>query len=232
MHAERPPERDAILRIRQAFGANWTTITASGCLLLVLLLAVQHIKLRGELGGCAFYRTSLEQTVRFNIGLAGLVGRPIYEVLGDDLSSRAEEAKAANGQIVVVYNTMVCQKCLKDGLGTLREYRGRLEERGLGVLAAIGSSGEATQQYTLGLRQAGLLPFPFRYLENRQLEEGLPMQIDERYIETPLFFHVGADGRIRMAFKPDRWRMQDVDAWLDGVLAALRSQRELALARP
>lgn len=212
---------------------NWTVWAAAACFVAVLSLAIQYVHLRGRVGEVDFQKSSLERTVQFNLYLTCFVGYSFVEILGETLTlSDPTPDGTTRSRILVAYNSLACRQCVRDGLEILAKNQQRLEEGGISTIAVIGSTGEGTREQALALRQDGLLNFPLHFSDDAALSERLPFQAQGRSIETPLFFLVDQKGVIRLAFKPDRWRMTDVQLWLDGILKSIPLHRNWSSQNP
>ncbi len=200
---------------------NASFLIVAASLVFVLLLAVQNRRWRSEWAQKAGELERLEETWSYHSELDRYVGHPFPALLADSALSVLREG-ARQGFILVVFSPTVCRTCLKDGLWILAEHRSDIEQVGLEPLALVGEAGLKTREEMASLKLSGLVGFRFQYVNPEALEELLPVIVDSKYIEGPLYFHTDENLRVIRAFKPDCWRLKDLERWIRQIVNGTR----------
>src|SRR6185437_8751684 len=128
----------------------------------------QNGRLRGQLAYAAATASAartLEVTLRRNIQLAALDGRPLPEPLAQKVREGlgARLLRLNRGVLLVAYTPMVCERTLNDGLRSLQNSRA-LRASGLALYALVGERSPRDRERALLLREDGLLDFPIGFL--------------------------------------------------------------------
>ncbi len=194
---------------------------------MLFLLIQQNIRLKQETRELQAENSKDSSFYRFNMDLGRYLGKPLPVNLETDEpkdheSTAGESTEGGSNdqdQIVMVFNPMVCGKHVEDGLQTLTRYAERLEENRLATVAMIGVAGLRDKSFALRLRSAGHLPIPFVYKKAEELRAAFPLETEHTYVDTPIYFWIGADQTVKAAFKPGREDSQSLDAWLGLLLS-------------
>lgn len=196
---------------------NASLLVVAASLAFVLLLAAQNRRWRNEWAQKARELERLEEAWAYNSELGKYLGHPFPDLLADSALSPWGKG-VRHGFILVVCSPTVCQTCLQAGLQILAERGSEFMESGLEPFAVVGDAGLKTREGMAGLTQSGLVSFRFQYVKPEALEELLPVVVNSKYVEAPLYFHTDGNLRVIRAFKPDCLKLQELEDWIRQVV--------------
>lgn len=189
-----------------------------GAAVCVPLLSINIVRLRDRQTQDAESFRGLERTVERHIAVSHLEGSPLPErltsVLRPSLVSRAHNHKAR--VLLVAYTHTVCQRCLHDGLESLRKARATIEPS-TAVHALVGERTARERERALLLRQDGLLSFPITFIPSNDLLAALYGHLQGEFADEPIYLLLDRELTVRSAFQADQRRPNLLDQWLQAI---------------
>ena len=187
--------------------------------LIVVVTVFQNVELRKSVAACEVEKRVLSEQARLSSSMNQLVGAriPLHDKVRASLGNKLPSGR---GGVVLVFSPTACGSNIREQLTVLKDFRRRFSADRLAFLALVGLEAEQDREWALALQERDLLSFPFVYARSEALARSFPLQSESGYTDSPLYFLIDSDFRVRAAFKPNSQKPHELYTWLTSLLEA------------